>query len=51
MSDATIAYTHEPATAKLTIARVVAIGAWIILIALALAFIVAYAAHHFRQLQ
>jgi Predicted membrane protein (DUF2306) len=50
MSDATIAYTHEPATANLTIARVVAIGAWIILIALALAFIVAYAAHYIVQL-
>jgi uncharacterized membrane protein YozB (DUF420 family) len=49
MSDATIAYTQEPAAAKATISRAVAIGAWIILIALALAFIAAYAAHYFVQ--
>jgi hypothetical protein len=47
MSDATIAYTQEPTTAKPAIMRLAMIGPWTILIALALAFIAAYAARYF----
>jgi len=47
MSDATIAYTQEPTKAKPTVIRLAMIGPWTILIALALAFIAAYAARYF----
>jgi hypothetical protein len=47
MSDATIAYAQEPTTAKPMITRAAIIGAWTVLIVLALAFIAVYAAHYF----
>jgi hypothetical protein len=47
MSDATIAYAQEPITAKPTIMRLVMIGTWTILVALALAFVAVYAAPYF----